>query len=273
MEWSQQLSQRFLASFVIPDHVCNHGEIPIEISEADVINGFKGWNENTSTSPSGRHLGHYKAIIQHPILLKCFAQFMNIVVSRGIAIPRWCHATNVMIKKDKGKQPYIHRLRIVHLFEADYNFFLKLQWGHRLVRQAVSLNLLHDSQHGSVPRRTAMDPIMLTQLTSDLCLILKHDLARFDNDALACYDRNIVALGMLAARWCGMPTNAIRLHAEALQFMQYTVKTMYGISENNYHGTAFAPLFGTGQGSGASPAVWLTLVVLLLHSPGTEFSP
>ena len=78
-----------------------------------------------------------------------------------------------------------------------------------------------------------MDPIMLTQLTADLCRILKHNLARFDNDASACYDRIIVALGMLAARRCGMPHNAIKLHAEALQFMQYTVKTMYGIHSFN----------------------------------------
>jgi hypothetical protein len=170
-----------------------------------------------------------------------------------------------MIEKDVGK-PRIHRLRIIHLFEADYNFFLKLQWGHRLVRQAASLDLLHNSQHGSIPRRTAMDPIMLTQLESDLCLILKHNLSRFDNDASACYDCIIVALGMLAARRCGMPRNAIRLHADALQFMKYTVKTMYGISDNTYQGTPFAPLFGKGQGSGASPAVWLTLVVLLLHT-------
>ena len=69
-----------------------------------------------------------------------------------------------------------------------------------------------------------MDPIMLTQLTTDLCRILKHDLARFDNDASVCYDRIIVALGMLAARRCGMPANAIRLHADDLQFMRYTVK-------------------------------------------------
>ena len=107
---------------------------------------------------------------------------------------------------------------------------------------------------------------MLTQLTADLCRILKHDLARFDNDASACYDRIIVALGMLAARRCGMPRNAIRLHAYALRFMQYTVKTMYGISQENYQGTPFSPLFGTGQGSGASPAVWLSLIVLLLHT-------
>ncbi|KAI2494431.1 hypothetical protein MHU86_20114 [Fragilaria crotonensis] len=107
---------------------------------------------------------------------------------------------------------------------------------------------------------------MLTQLTTDLCRVLRHDMARFDNDASACYDRIIVALGMLAARRCGMPKNAVRLHAEALQFMRYTVKTAYGVSESNYSGTPFAPLFGTGQGSGASPAVWLSLVVLLLHA-------
>ena len=63
-----------------------------------------------------------------------------------------------------------------------------------------------------------------------------------------------------------MPENAIRTHAEALQFMKYTVKTIHGISEETYEGTPFEPLFGTGQGSGASPAVWLTLVVILLNT-------
>jgi hypothetical protein len=118
--------REFLASFVIPAHVLNHGDITTDISEDEVVSGFKGWKECTSTSPSGRHLGHYKAIIQDPTLLQCFVKFMNIVVARGIAIPRWCQATNVMIEKDPDK-PCIHRLRIIHLFEADYNYFLKLQ--------------------------------------------------------------------------------------------------------------------------------------------------
>ena len=100
----------------------------------------------------------------------------------------------------------------------------------------------------------------------DLCRILKINMASFDNDASACYDRIIVALGMLAAGRLGMPDNAIRCHAQALEMMKYTVKTVFGISENNYKGTPFEPLFGTGQGSGASPAVWLTLVVLLLDT-------
>ncbi|KAI2497422.1 hypothetical protein MHU86_17080 [Fragilaria crotonensis] len=179
--------------------------------------------------------------------------------------PRWSQATNILIEKDLGN-PNIHRLRIIHLFEADFNFSSNSNGVTDLVRHAEKLNLLNEGQHGSRPGRTAMDPIMLIQLTTDLSRLLKTNLARFDNDASACYDRIIVALGMLAARRLGMPDNAIRTHAEALQFMKYTVKTIHGISEDTYQGTPFEPLFGTGQGSGASPAVWLTLVVILLNT-------
>ena len=109
-----------------------------------------------------------------------------------------------------------------------------------------------------------MDVVMLIQLATDLRRIMKQILARFDNDASACFDRIIVPLAMLAARRCGMPGNAGSTHSEALQFMRYTVKTVHGVSEDSYQGTPFAPLFGTGQGSGASPAAWLSLVVILM---------
>lgn len=257
--------KEFLASFTIPQHVQNTERIVTTISDNDVSNGFKKWTESTTTSPSGRHLGHYKALIQDPTLLRCLTLFLDIILSNGLTIPRWCEATNVMIEKDPGS-PRIHRLRIIHLFEADFNFILKLMWGHRLVRRAIELDLLHQGQHGSIPGRTTLDPIMLTQLTTDISRVQKTNMIRFDNDASACYDRIIVALGMLAARRCGMPDNAISTHANALKWMKYKVKTIYGISEDNYSGTEFEPLFGTGQGSGASPAVWLSLVVILLHT-------
>ena len=96
---------------------------------------------------------------------------------------------------------------------------------------------------------------MLTQLSTDLFRVLKLDFFRFDNDASSCYDRIIVALAMLAAHRCGMPEQAVQVRADALQFMKYTVKTIHGISDHNYQGTAFERLFGTGQGSGASPSV------------------
>lgn len=262
---SDELLREFLTSFIIPDHIKHLPKISTEITSQDVHCGFIKWKERTSTSPSGRHLGHYKALIQNEILLSALTKFLQLILDKGITLNRWCNAVNIMIEKDQG-QPKVTRLRIIHLFEADLNFFLKIQWGSRLVRHAEKHSLLNDGQHGSVPRRTAMDPIMLTELTTDLCRTLKHNLARFDNDASACYDRIIVALGMLAARRCGMPTNAISTHASVLQHMKYTVKTIHGISDDNYQGTHDSPLFGTGQGSGASPAVWLTLVVTLMNT-------
>lgn len=51
--------------------------------------------------------------------------------------------------------------------------------------------------------------------------------------------------------------------------MKYIVQTggVCGVSEASYEGTPFAPLFGTcQQGSWASPAVWLSLMVLLLNT-------
>lgn len=38
----------------------------------------------------------------------------------------WERATNVMLEKDLGN-PCIHHLRIIHLFEADFNLYMKLQ--------------------------------------------------------------------------------------------------------------------------------------------------
>ena len=41
---------------------------------------------------------------------------------------------------------------------------------------------------------------------------------------------------------------------------------MYEISKASYKGFVFEPLFGTGHGSGASPSVWLSLIVILLNT-------
>ena len=266
-EWygNDSMLREFLTEFMIPQHIRARTPIKSTLSEDDIIKGISKWKEATATSPSGRHLGHYKALIQDPTLLKCFTQFMYVAVKTGTSVSRWARATNVMLEKDAGN-PCIHRLRIIHLFEADFNLYMKMQWGKRLVRRASKHTLLNTGQYGSVPNRTALEPILLTQLTNDNCRILRRNMARFDNDASACFDRIIVPLAMLAARRCGMPDQSIRIHAETLQKMEYAVKTQFGTSTGTYTGSKEEPLFGTGQGSGASPAAWLSLVVILMNT-------
>jgi hypothetical protein len=94
-------------------------KIESEISEDDFISGFKCWKESTSTSPSGCHFGHYKAIVNDPDLKKqspsddhlhkletnfvqALVKLLNITLQYGFEPKGWCNSVTVMIKKDLG---------------------------------------------------------------------------------------------------------------------------------------------------------------------------
>ena len=92
-----------------------------EVTEMDFISGFKGWKECTSTSPSGHHLGHYKAMINNPDRKKkpelrdhmmdsveLMVNMINILLKYGFAPKRWCKSITVMIEKDPGNPQIEH---------------------------------------------------------------------------------------------------------------------------------------------------------------------
>ena len=269
--------QVFLEECRRPDNVA---QISSTISCPAFVKTVKAWKETTSTSPSGRHLGHYKTAILDARLTRLHVDLLNLPIACGFAPDRWTRSITPLLEKDDGK-PYLTRLRVIHLFEADYNLFLKLIYGRRLVKNAETANALNDQQHGSRPRRMTTDALFLARLEKDLIRQTKANSAHMDNDATGCYDRIVTSLGMIACRRLGMPENAIRCQAETLRHMTYAVKHVYGVSSLQYESTDTEPLFGTGQGSGASPAIWLGLVVILLNAldrmssedeiPGLEF--
>jgi hypothetical protein len=78
----------------------------------------------------------------------------------------------------------------------------------------------------------------------------------FDNDTTGCFNWIIVALAMIAAFRLGMPRSPARMHSSALMHVKYFVKMAHGILEGFYQVLCDFLLYSTGQGSGASPAVW-----------------
>ena len=77
-EWHKddEALKALLTSFAsIHDKVKQEGEISTEISAEDVFFGFKNWRETKTTSPSSGLLGHYRSLIQNPVLLSCFVKF------------------------------------------------------------------------------------------------------------------------------------------------------------------------------------------------------
>jgi hypothetical protein len=186
------------------------------ISAEDYIKTVKAWKETTSTSPSGRHLGHYRTAILDSDIVRLHTQLLNLPIAFGFAPERWTHSVTPLLEKDEGL-PYLTRLRVIHLFEADYNLFLKIIYGKRMVKNAENSMALNDQQHSSRPRRMTTDALFLARLEKDLIRQTKANSAHMDNDATGCYDRIVTSLGMLACRRLGMPTHAIACQAEALK--------------------------------------------------------
>ena len=144
------------------------------------------WKETTSTSPSGRHLGHYKTAILDDEVAQLLVDMINFPITpHGFAPDRWTHSFTPLNKKEEGK-PYLTRLRLIHLFEADYNLFLKIMYGQQMVKNGERNHAMNDQQHGSRPRCMTTDALFLVQFEKDLIRQLKVNSAHMDNDATGC---------------------------------------------------------------------------------------
>ena len=63
--------------------------------------------------------------------------------------------------------------RVIHLFEADYNLFLKIIYGPQIVKSGERNNARNDQQHGSRPRHMIIDALLLARFEKDLITQLK----------------------------------------------------------------------------------------------------
>ena len=134
------------------------------ITEADFLGKIRKWKESTSTSPSGVNLSHYHALWRpfdkdpsspEGITLATIQAYMvttrvtliNYALRTAYVYERWKDVVNVMILKEPNNNQ-IHRLRVIHLYEADYNLILGVKWRDAL-HQAEDNQLLNESQYGS----------------------------------------------------------------------------------------------------------------------------
>lgn len=148
--------------------------ISSEISFDEYKQALKKWAEKTSTSPSRRHLGHYKVLIHTPVIfadtnatdqsindqiLQIYHNITMTALRSGATLQRWCKVKTAMIEKVPGVS-WIDNLRVIHLYEADYNLILKILWARKQVWNAHNHALLNDGQSGSRPGRKAIDLVI-----------------------------------------------------------------------------------------------------------------
>jgi hypothetical protein len=158
----------------------------------------------------------------------------------------------------------INNLRVIPLYEADYNLLLKIIWARRLVWHAYNKGKLNASQEGSRPGINAIDVVIQKEMKYLYACLTHTVLATMYNDAKSCYDRIIKDLAMIISQYSGVSLEDASTHAETLQQMCFRLQTAISNSLRSYKHSKSTPVHGTGQGSCASPAIWLLTSSILM---------
>lgn len=211
--------------------------------------------EDRSSSPSGLHLGHYKAASHSLPFSEILHGIAETALTHEYALKRWQKSATILLEKCSG-YPNIHRFRTVHLLESDLNFVMRKIWGKDFMEYNDSIQSFHNNQYGGRKGRQPTSAVLNKVLTLDIVRYFCEDMAIVDNDANACYDRVIPYLTMYMLRRLGMPLYLGQFMCNVLQKMEYTIKTDFGPTKA--YSAADARIFGTGQGAGWSSPCWDT---------------
>lgn len=250
-----------------------------------MISGFANWKEQTTTSPSGKHLGIYKSLIvahklniytdkekeflqNNPVsktgiaftsiatkLLQIQCNIMNIAIQQTHPLERWKLVHNFFLEKIPGK-PLIGKLRVIHIFEADYNLLLKYFISKKATHHAIYHKTTATEQSGGRPNCTAIDEAVRTVVTFETCRLQRISGGVIYNDAKACFDRVIENISNLTCLNAGAPIKVLDLHSQTIHSMQYIIKHKQGLSPTANGHLKPDPFYGVGQGAGDAGARW-----------------
>jgi hypothetical protein len=171
--------------------------IPPYISDKEFENKIQTWRETTTTSPSGRHLGHYKALFIKPLpdiepeltghptfankqklIRRSILAILNFCLHTGHSLNQWKTIVNTMIFKETGNYK-INRLRVIHIYEADFNLLLAIKW-RQLIQSAEMSGTINEGLFRGQPGREAQSLTFLEELKYDFSILTRRTLFHFD---------------------------------------------------------------------------------------------
>ena len=237
-----------------------------QLTMPELIRRLRRWKESTSTSPSRRHLGHYKALLplsgynlqeylQSPEgqILSVYLSILNFCARTGYSLIRWQKIVTMMIPKENNNFK-LHRLRVIHLYEADLTALFSI-WSRKMIMKSTAHNSLNPGSYGARPGRSSIDPAFISLMQQELSTITRTNLVLAPNDAAQCYDRIVPNHAMLTCMSHGMAPTAATCIGSTLKHAKYYLKTALNESTTFWSNTSTTPIYGTGQGSGISPGI------------------
>jgi hypothetical protein len=251
----------------------------------EFISGLLHWNEKTSTSPSGRHLGLYGALVtaycnqsgefsdlsanMQTSTQEMAEQILTMIhglaaaaASHGFFLRRWIQVVNVMIYKKPGCVE-LDKLRVIHLFEADLNLMIGILFEHRAMYHQVDRGLLNQAQFGR-PGGECQDSSISKVLHNLISAFTHTPMGQFESDTMALFDREVMKFVLTCYHLTGAPLGPLRMWEQVLHNIVHKVKTGFGLSTDGYSFTTASPIHGPGQGLKGCPSSCSTMTSILI---------
>ena len=231
-------------------------DINTELTFTDFCDFITKADEFTSCSPSGRTYAHYKTLLRlNQNILHDIFNIFSLSLSKGVVLDRWCTTVTTLIEKNPG-QPRIHRMRAIHIVEAELQFYSKSIYIQRMMKNAEVKNVITDEQYGGRSNRQAQSAVLNKVLYYDITRQLRTPSAFMDDDARACYDRIINPLSAVEGRKWGLPYSESILTTSIIEKQNFHIRTANGITSSHYYFDSDNPIQGAGQGLGWSGPKW-----------------
>ena len=217
---------------------------------------IKRATEKSSCSPSGRNYSHYKTLLDEDRFLRIIHGIFDLALDHNIILDRWVQTVTTLMPKDEGPI-YVHRLRAIHVVEAELQFFSKRLYAKQMVGLAEKKGLITDEQYGGRKGRRAQSVVLNKLMYYNITFQKREPAAFMDDDAKACYDRIIPSLASVEVQKWGISRKTSELTRAIVEQQQFRVKTAHGISNDTYAYSLSDQTYGMGQGLGWSGAIWM----------------
>ena len=212
--------------------------------------------ESTSSSPSGRHYGHFKALLQaDQTYLRSIHTILSVSAEHQLILDRWKPTISTLIEKIEGK-PYIHKYRTIHIIESDIQFLSKQVYVLGMMKMAEKFDLITDQQYGARNRRQCQSAYINKICYYDISRQKVMDCAFLDDDAKACYDRIVTRLSEVEVRKWGVSKEAAQFTTKFLHQQRFQLKTAHGTTAQTYQYNDNCRIQGSGQGIGWAGPRW-----------------
>ena len=134
---------------------------------------------------------------------------LNLVLRLGLPLERWLNGILLLLQKEAGNID-IDKLRAIILFEADFNWLLKMIFSYRLMSRAIENNTL-PQEFFAMKDKSAKDAIMTRTLWSDTNRLQHRSFAIASVDVSQCFDMIGHAQCSLAMQAQGCPIKPISI--------------------------------------------------------------